>query len=162
MKKEALNRGWAFQKGTPMYMQVLATGSFGKTVNLPHDYMIESDVREDAPAGPAMGYFTEGVATYTKELEIPSEWEGEKIYLHFDGSMAQNSESHRVRAGTDTAGNNKISEPWSAYQESGIRLSIDCTAPFWVRILKKPTSDDPLYPAISFIAGRTSQGNRSA
>ena len=87
MKKEDLNRGWSFQKGSPMLMMALATGSFGRKVNLPHDYMIESDVRADAPAGAAMGYYTEGVATYTKELDIPAEWEGEKIYLHFDGVM---------------------------------------------------------------------------
>ena len=72
MKKEDLNRGWSFQKGSPMLMMALATGSFGRKVNLPHDYMIESDVRADAPAGAAMGYYTEGVATYTKELDIPA------------------------------------------------------------------------------------------
>ena len=60
MKKEDLNRGWSFQKGSPMLMMALATGSFGRKVNLPHDYMIESDVRADAPAGAAMGYYTEG------------------------------------------------------------------------------------------------------
>lgn len=92
MRKENLNRDWYFQRGSVMLMMALAQeaqgeSGFGKKVQLPHDYMIESDVCSDAPAGPAMGYYTEGVATYTKQLEIPAEWEGEKIYLHFDGVM---------------------------------------------------------------------------
>lgn len=56
-------------------------------VNLPHDYMIASDVTEDAPAKQAMGYFTAGVANYTKHIIIPAEWEGERISLCFDGVM---------------------------------------------------------------------------
>ena len=87
MKNELLNRGWEVQKGMPMMLHALAMGTFGKKVHLPHDYMIESDVREDAPAGSAMGYYTGETATYTKMLEIPEEWEEEKIYLHFDGAM---------------------------------------------------------------------------
>ena len=58
-----------------------------RIVNLPHDYMIESDPTESAAAGPASGYYTAGVACYTKYIMIPEEWENEEIYLHFDGVM---------------------------------------------------------------------------
>ena len=98
MRKENLNRDWYFQRGSVMLMMALAQeaqgkSGFGKKVQLPHDYMIEGDVKEDAPAGAAMGYFTDGTATYTKFLEIPAEWKGEKIYLHFDGVMMNASVS---------------------------------------------------------------------
>lgn len=58
-----------------------------EVVNLPHDYMIHSDVKKDAPAGPAMGYYTAGVASYSKNIDIPLEWEGERVFLAFDGVM---------------------------------------------------------------------------
>ena len=93
MKREALNKDWFFKQGTTMLMQALGSGGFGKKINLPHDYMIESQVREDAPAGPAMGFYTGGAATYTKMLFVPREWEGEEIYLHFDGVMMNASVS---------------------------------------------------------------------
>lgn len=86
MQRQNINRNWQFIRGTQMIQQAMR-GGYGETVNLPHDYMIESEVKADAPAGSAMGYYTEGVATYTKILEIPLEWKGENIYLHFDGVM---------------------------------------------------------------------------
>lgn len=97
MKRIDLNRDWYFKRGTSMLLQSLAAGDFGKKVQLPHDYMIESDVTEDAPAKAASGYYTEGVATYTKLVEIPAEWEGEKVFLHFDGVMM--NASVRVNGG---------------------------------------------------------------
>lgn len=87
MKWENLNRDWFFKKGQVRLFPGQEEDILGKKVNLPHDYMIRSDVRPDAPAGPAMGYYTEGAATYTKKMFIPAEWEGERIYLHFDGVM---------------------------------------------------------------------------
>lgn len=87
MKWENLNAGWYFKRGTIMTMKAMGTKDFGEKVNLPHDYMISSDVKEDAPGTATMGYYAEGAATYTKFLNIPKEWEGEKIYLYFDGAM---------------------------------------------------------------------------
>lgn len=93
MKWENLNRDWFFKKGQVRVFPGKDADILGKKVNLPHDYMIESDVHPDAPAGPAMGYYTEGAATYTKKMLIPAEWEGQKIYLHFDGVMMNASVS---------------------------------------------------------------------
>ena len=56
-------------------------------VNLPHDYMIAENVSETAPAGPASGFYTAGVAYYTKLLFLPDEWKDQEIYLNFDGVM---------------------------------------------------------------------------
>jgi len=87
MRRINIDSSWSFGHGILDTMHLMRGDTIEKTVNLPHDYMIESDVREDAPAGPAGAYYTEGVAWYNKMLMIPQEWAGEEIFLHFDGVM---------------------------------------------------------------------------
>ncbi len=82
-----LNKGWHFCPGG-LDVAKRMRGMYGdRVVNLPHDYMLENDVTKNAPAGTASGFYTAGVASYIKETEIPAEWEGEHIFLRFDGSM---------------------------------------------------------------------------
>jgi beta-galactosidase len=85
MRAINLDRDWRFREGT--YQQCLNESDFGKKVNLPHDYMIEGEVKEDAAAKAAMGFYTGVVGCYTKILSIPASWEGERILLYFDGVM---------------------------------------------------------------------------
>lgn len=92
MKALDFNRGWQFATEPYNMMQniiaeMMHTEKSARTVNLPHDSMIESDTRADAPAGPASGYYTAGVSHYTKKVEIPAAWQGEEVYLAFDGAM---------------------------------------------------------------------------
>ena len=87
MRSMKINREWYFGLG-PVDWGKRMQGNFGdRKVNLPHDYMIESDVFPEAVSGPASGYYNAGVAHYVKELEIPAEWEGERIVLRLDGAM---------------------------------------------------------------------------
>ncbi len=80
-----INKGWKFAHGME------GGGPFSQVdyqeVDLPHDYMLSNPVREDAAAGPAMGFFTEGVAHYVKNVDIPADWEGQEILLRMDGAM---------------------------------------------------------------------------
>ena len=85
MKRMNFDRAWTIGPG--MGAVSLQPETQGRLVNLPHDYMIETDVTPDAPAGAATGYYTAGVAHYTKQFMIPAEWAGEEIYLLFDGVM---------------------------------------------------------------------------
>lgn len=85
MRSINFDRDWKFRTGT--YWQCLNETDFGKWVNLPHDYMIESDVKADAPAQAAMGYYTGEIGCYTKIFTVPAEWEGERILIQFDGVM---------------------------------------------------------------------------
>ena len=87
MRTIPIHRDWTFGKGQFGAGELTAHPEAFCTVQLPHDYMIEEDVRPDAPAGPAGGYYTAGVAHYTKLLHIPGEWEGEQVGLSFDGAM---------------------------------------------------------------------------
>lgn len=62
-----------------------------KIVNLPHDFIIETDVSPDAPGGPALGFYKGGVGSYTKILEIPADWKDKRILIEIDGAY-MNSE----------------------------------------------------------------------
>ena len=87
MRSMKINREWDFGLGQVELWNRLQ-GIWGdRKVNLPHDYMIESDVYADAPSGPASGYYNAGVAHYAKEIDIPADWENDQVFLRFDGAM---------------------------------------------------------------------------
>ena len=87
MKTINIDRSWYFKHGMNVDSSSVLRGDDTKTVNLPHDYMIESEVTENAPAFGAGGYYTEGVANYSRMVDIPEEWKDETVYLMFDGVM---------------------------------------------------------------------------
>lgn len=87
MRSLNIDQGWKFQHGLSDGFPDPCKEELIREVNLPHDYMIESNVTEAAAAGSASGFYSEGVASYTKHIEIPQEWEPEEVYLHFDGVM---------------------------------------------------------------------------
>lgn len=72
-------------------MAALTGEAQGREVNLPHDCMLEKDVEPHSPAGHAMGYYGGIIGCYTKYLEIPKRWSCDKLYLYFDGVMAETS-----------------------------------------------------------------------
>ena len=82
-----INRGWRFGHGLIDNNRRLTGELEERVVDLPHDYMIESDVYAEAPSGPASGYYNAGVAHYWRSLDIPAEWVGERIALRLDGAM---------------------------------------------------------------------------
>ena len=87
MRSQNIDQGWQFQYGIVSGFPDPSGQENIREINLPHDYMIESDVTQTAPAGNASGFYTAGVASYTKYIDIPQEWENEKISLRFDGVM---------------------------------------------------------------------------
>ena len=82
-----IDGGWKFQYGPFMPGDELSGKCTARTVNLPHDYMLEDNVWEHAPAAAAMGYYNGRVAYYSKTIRIPAAWKKEKVFLHFDGVM---------------------------------------------------------------------------
>ena len=87
MRSMKINRHWHFGLGQ-MDIGKRLKGEFGDcVVNLPHDYMIASDVYADAPSGSASGYYNAGVAHYVKEIDIPAAWRDDRIALRLDGAM---------------------------------------------------------------------------
>ena len=87
MREIDINRGWYFDLGA-FDVARRARGEFGsQIVDLPHDYMIGSDVYPDAPSGASSGYYNAGVAHYVKSIFMPAEWENDRVFLRFDGAM---------------------------------------------------------------------------
>ena len=87
MRSMKINQSWHFGLG-PVDWGKRMRGEYGdRMVNLPHDYMVESDVFPEAVSGGASGYYNAGVAHYVKELDIPAEWAGERVVLRLDGAM---------------------------------------------------------------------------
>lgn len=54
-------------------------------VTLPHDAMIYEERSAECESGSAGAYFPGGIYEYEKEFEVPSEWEGKKILIRFEG-----------------------------------------------------------------------------
>ncbi len=87
MRSMKINQAWAFGPGQADQRSRIQGTSGDKKVNLPHDYMIGSDVYAGAPSGAASGYYNAGVAHYAKEIDIPAAWENDRIFLRLDGAM---------------------------------------------------------------------------
>ena len=87
MRSININRGWRFGLGQIDNNRRLNGELNERVVDLPHDYMIETDVFADAPSRQASGYYNAGVAHYWRQIDIPAEWEGERIALRLDGAM---------------------------------------------------------------------------
>lgn len=86
MLRKNIDRDWEFISGKPSEMPIPGVGAKPRAVNLPHDFMIETNTYAEAPGGSMTGYYGGGIGTYTKMLEIPDECEGQRILVEFDGS----------------------------------------------------------------------------
>ena len=86
MREINIDRGWSFNLGLKSGFDLLR-GTGGRPVDLPHDYMIENEVTPTAPAARDSGFYSAAPAQYRKPLEIPADWEGDRIFLKFDGVM---------------------------------------------------------------------------
>ena len=83
MYRMDLNRDWALQAGEPSTLPGMPANV--RTVHLPHDYMIESDVDSGAKNGVGGGCYPGSLMSYTKLLEIPASWQGQRVLVRFAG-----------------------------------------------------------------------------
>ena len=83
MRRENIDQAWEFMQGEPSNIPGMPRET--KQVNLPHDFMIETDVKADSVNGPNTGYYNGGTATYTKYIDIPEAWRDQRILVSFDG-----------------------------------------------------------------------------
>jgi beta-galactosidase len=56
-----------------------------RTLNLPHDWSIESDFSKDYPASPGGGALPGGIGWYRKSFILDESCQGKCIYIDFDG-----------------------------------------------------------------------------
>lgn len=90
MKKQLFNSGWKVERGVkdPFEAMMMPAGN-GSEVQLPHDAMIYEERDAKCQSGNQSGYYPAGTYTYTKEFEVPGEWEDISVRLEFEGVMSQ-------------------------------------------------------------------------
>ncbi|HEY6491469.1 MAG TPA: glycoside hydrolase family 2 TIM barrel-domain containing protein [Terracidiphilus sp.] len=78
--------GWKFFLGDPTGAEApsFADASW-RTVDLPHDWSIESKPDKDNPSGAGGGFFPGGIGWYRKTFHASSDWKGKRVSVEFDG-----------------------------------------------------------------------------
>ena len=84
-KTVSFNQTWQFQLGET------TDDSKWRTLNLPHDWSIEGEFSEKAPAGTGGGALPGGIGWYRKSFTIDAALKGKLIFIQFDG-IYRNSE----------------------------------------------------------------------
>lgn len=87
MLRNNIDHSWSFTDGQSFGIVAASMHKdSGRSVNLPHDFMIETDTYPQAPGGSGTGYYGGGIGTYTKILDIPEEYLGKRVLAEFDGA----------------------------------------------------------------------------
>jgi beta-galactosidase len=82
----AADAGWRFFLGDPGGAEATAfADSSWRTVDLPHDWSIESAPEKGNPAGGGEGYFPAGIGWYRKTFHAPASWKSKRVSVEFDG-----------------------------------------------------------------------------
>ena len=91
-RKQLFNDGWRFALGD--VTEASAPGyddNAWRKLNLPHDWSVEADFDEQAPAGNDGGYLPTGIGWYRKTFTLPASMQGQQVSLYFEG-VYMNSE----------------------------------------------------------------------
>ncbi len=82
----AADSGWRFLLGDPGGAEAPSfADSSWRTVDVPHDWSIESKPDKDNPSGGGGGFFPGGTGWYRKTFTAPADWKGKRVSVEFDG-----------------------------------------------------------------------------
>lgn len=81
MSVSEFHDGWSYRPEQDPHGKVTAY----RKVSLPHDAMIATQRIADGNGTSKKGYFSNGCWEYYKEFDAPSEWQGNRILLEFEG-----------------------------------------------------------------------------
>jgi beta-galactosidase len=82
----AADSGWKFFLGDPGGAESPSfSDASWRTVDLPHDWSIESPPEKNNPTAAGGGFFPAGTAWYRKTFSAPPEWKGKRVSVEFDG-----------------------------------------------------------------------------
>jgi beta-galactosidase len=85
----SLDDGWQFHQGDPQGAESAGFDSSAwRRLDIPHDWSIEGRFDRNAPTGGDGGWLPSGVAWYRRVFELPANAAGSRIWLEFDGVMA--------------------------------------------------------------------------
>ena len=83
-RSEQINLDWKFiLQDTENGQQTSLNDGNWKTVDLPHDWSVKQQLSQTLAS--ATGYLPGGTGWYRKQLYVPKENKGEKVYLYFEG-----------------------------------------------------------------------------
>ncbi len=89
-RKEKINDDWFFNLGDIQYGgREKMDCSKWPVVDLPHDWTVKQNASPELAS--CTGYLPGGIAWYRKDLEIPADENGNKVYIYFEG-VYNNSE----------------------------------------------------------------------
>jgi beta-galactosidase len=82
----AADANWKFFLGDPAGAEALSFADTSwRTVDLPHDWSIESKPDKDSLSGSGGGFFPGGAGWYRKTFSAPADWKGKRVSVEFDG-----------------------------------------------------------------------------
>jgi beta-galactosidase len=82
----AADAGWKFLLGDPSGAEATSFADASwRSVDLPHDWSIESAPNKDNPSGSGGGFFPGGIGWYRKTFTAPADWKGKQVSVEFDG-----------------------------------------------------------------------------
>lgn len=87
----SMDQDWEFSLGELGADSVFIEQQDWRQLDLPHDWSIEGKYNKYHPSGRGGGYLPTGIAWYRKEFQLPAAYEGRRVFIEFDGVMA-NSE----------------------------------------------------------------------
>lgn len=88
----SMDAGWKFsQTDTAGADKPAFNDSKWRTLDLPHDWSIESEFIQNAPTGGGGGYLPTGVGWYRKKFTLPASALKKNVWIEFDG-VYQNSD----------------------------------------------------------------------
>jgi hypothetical protein len=89
-KAELINNGWTFQlKDEADASKSEFNDKSWRRLDLPHDWSIEGWLSPSLAS--CTGYLPGGIAWYRKELNIPADYNGRKIFIYFEGVYNRSS-----------------------------------------------------------------------
>ena len=85
---QTLDRGWRFaQRDIANAQDAGLDDSRWQDVDLPHDWSIEGEYRQDNPAGGAGAYLPAGIGWYRRVIDVPPEWKDKRLFIEFDAAQ---------------------------------------------------------------------------
>ena len=87
MKKRNLDLDWQFMSGEKSSIPMMPCQT--RRVDLPHDFMIETEVSPDAAGKAESGYYRGSAGTYLKKLTLTEQDFCDTMLLHFEGCMGK-------------------------------------------------------------------------
>jgi len=85
----SLDPDWSFYQGDPKGAEKPGFANADwKKLDVPHDWSIAGPFDKAAPATGSGGWLPTGVAWYRKEITLPADSKGKRVWVEFDGVMA--------------------------------------------------------------------------